>query len=199
MKLYDVARSGNCHKVRMLLAQLGLPYESVAVDLPGGESKLPPFLKLNPRGQVPVLEDAGEIIWDSQAILVYLARKQSDETWLPTAPLAMARVMQWLAVSENEILYGLARARAALLFKTPWNAAECQALGTQALALLEGHLTQREWLAASHPTIADIACYPYVALAPQADLSLGNYPAVVTWIRRIQAWPNYTGMPGMFE
>lgn len=198
MKLYDAARSGNCHKVRMLLTQLGLPYESVAVDLPGGESKLPPFLKLNPRGQVPVLEDAGEIIWDSQAILVYLARKQTDETWLPTAPLAMARVMQWLAVSENEILYGLARARAALLFKVPWNVAECQALGTQALVLLEAHLAQREWLAANHPTIADIACYPYVALAPQADLSLENHPAVVAWIRRIQAWPNYIGMPGMF-
>jgi len=199
MKLYDVAPSGNCHKVRMLLAQLGLPYESVAVDLPGGESKLPAFLKLNPRGQVPVLEDADEIIWDSQAILIYLVRKQSDEHWLPTAPLAMARVMQWLAVSENEILYGLARARAALLFKAPWNVAECRALGTQALALLESHLTQREWLAASHPTIADIACYPYVALAPQADLSLDAYPAVVAWIRRIQAWPTYIGMLGMFE
>jgi len=198
MKLYDVARSGNCHKVRMLLAQLSLPHEIVAVDLPGGETKLPAFLKLNPRGQVPVLEDAGEIIWDSQAILVYLARKQSDETWLPTAPLTMARAMQWLAVSENEILYGLARARAALHFKAPWSVADSQALGTQALILLETHLTQREWLAASHPTIADIACYPYVALAPRAGLSLDAYPAIVAWIRRIQAWPNYTGMPGMF-
>ena len=95
MKLYNLARSGNCHKVRMLLAQLGVPHELVTVDLPSGESKSPAFLKLNPRGQIPVLEDAGEIIWDSQAILVYLARSVSSETWLPTAPLAMARVMQW--------------------------------------------------------------------------------------------------------
>jgi glutathione S-transferase len=197
MKLYDLARSGNCHKIRMLLAQLNVAHELVTVDLPNGESKAAAFLKLNPRGQIPVLEDGGEIIWDSQAILVYLARRYPSEAWLPTAPLAMARVMQWLAVSENEILYGLARARAALLFKAPWNVAESQALAIQALDLLEAQLTQQDWLAASHPTIADIACYPYVALAPQAGLSLDAYPAVVAWIRRIQAWPNYVGMAGM--
>ncbi len=197
MKLYDAARSGNCHKIRMLLAQLKVPHDIVSVDLAQGGSKTPEFLRLNPRGQVPVLEDAGEIIWDSQAILIYLARKYQADAWLPTEPLAMARVMQWMAVAENEILYGIARARAAINFGAPWNVPECQALGKQALELLDAHLKQSLWLAADHPTLADIACYPYVAMAKEAGLALEDYAAVVSWIRRVQAWPGYVGMPGM--
>jgi glutathione S-transferase len=197
MKLYDVPRSGNCHKIRMLLSLLQLPHELIAVDLPGGETRSPEFLKLNPRGQVPVLEDEGQVIWDSQAILVYLARKYGGEQWLPAEPLALARAMQWLAVSENELLYGLARARAALQFKAPWNLEECQALGAKGLRLLENQLAGREWLAGQQATIADIACYPYVALTPQTGLSLDDSPSVMAWIKRIQAWPGYVGMPGM--
>lgn len=197
MKLYDAARSGNCHKVRMLLAQLAVPHELVSVGLASGGSKTPAFLQLNPRGQVPVLEDEGEIIWDSQAILIYLARKFEAEQWLPTNALSLARVMQWMAVSENEILYGIARARAAINFGAPWNVPECQALGKQALELLDAHLKSRQWLAATHPTLADIACYPYVALAKEAKLPLEDYSSVVPWIRRVQAWPGYVGMPGM--
>lgn len=197
MKLYDAARSGNCHKVRMLLAQLNLPYETVPVDLAKGGSKTADFLRINPRGQVPVLEDGADVIWDSQAILVYLARKYDSGNWLPTDAITLGRVMQWLAISENEILFGLARARSAIQFNTPWNIPESQAIGTQALELLDAHLIQHTWLAASHPTVADIACYPYIALAQQAELPLAQYTSVVAWIRRVQAWPNYLGMPGM--
>lgn len=199
MKLYDTPRSGNCHKVRMLLAQLDLTHEIVPVDLAGGENKQRAYLALNPRGQVPLLEDEGELIWDSQAILVYLARRYGDETWLPTAPLAMARVMQWLAVSENEIQYGLARARAALQWRAPWNVEECQRVGRAALDLLERQLATSAWLAADHATIADLACYPYVALAPQAGLELESFPSVRAWVGRIQALPRYAGMPNMVE
>jgi len=197
MKLYDAARSGNCHKVRMLLAQLGITYETVSLDLAAGENKTSAYLALNPRGQVPLLEDEGELIWDSQAILVYLARRYGGENWLPSAPLPMARVMQWLAVSENEIQYGLARARAALQFGAPWNVEECQRVGRVALQLLEGQLAKSEWLAADHVTIADLACYPYAALAPQSGLELAGHPAVLAWISRIQALPRYAGMPNM--
>ncbi len=197
MRLYDAARSGNCHKVRMLLAQLDLPHEIVSVDLAAGAHRTPAYLALNPRGQVPLLEDEGEVIWDSQAILVYLARRHGGEAWLPSAPLALARVMQWLAVSENEIQYGLARARAALRFGAPWDVGACQATGRAALALLEGRLAHAPWLAADHATIADLACYPYAALAPQAGLQLDGYPALRAWLGRIQALPRYVGMPDM--
>lgn len=197
MKLYDAARSGNCHKVRMLLAQLDLPHEVVSVDLAAGEHRTPAYLALNPRGQVPLLEDEGEMIWDSQAILVYLARRHGGEAWLPSAPLALARVMQWLAVSENEIQYGLARARAALRFGAPWDVGACQATGWAALKLLEGRLAHGPWLAVDHATIADLACYPYAALAPQAGLQLDDYPALRAWLGRIQTLPRYVGMPDM--
>jgi glutathione S-transferase len=197
MKLYDMELSGNCYKIRLFCALLGLSYETVPVDLLKGEHKTAAFLALNPRGQVPVLDDAGTLVWDSMAILVYLAKKHGDEQWLPTEPAPLARVMQWLAVSENEILYGLARARAVVRFNRPWDLPACQELGRSGLAILEAHLQRNLWLAADLPTLADIACYPYVALAPEGGVPLDGFPSVEKWIARMQALPGYVGMPGL--
>lgn len=197
MKLYDMELSGNCYKIRLFCALLGLHYESVPVNLLQGEHKAAAFLALNPRGQVPVLDDAGTLVWDSLAILAYLARKYGDELWLPSEPAPLARVMQWLAVSENEILYGLARARAVTRFNRPWDLPACQELGRNGLAVLEAHLLRNRWLAADHPTVADIACYPYVALAPEGGVALDGYSSVGQWIARVQALPGYVGMPGL--
>ncbi|MEW8228515.1 MAG: glutathione S-transferase N-terminal domain-containing protein, partial [Candidatus Thiodiazotropha endolucinida] len=107
LKLYDYPRSGNCYKVRLLLSMLGLDYARIDTDVLKGETLTVEFKQINPRGQVPVLLDHDLIVWDSMAILVYLARRYGDRDWLPTDPVAEARVMQWLAVSENELLYGL--------------------------------------------------------------------------------------------
>lgn len=197
MKLYDMELSGNCYKIRLLCALLGLNYESVPVSLLQGEHKAAAFLALNPRGQVPVLDDAGILVWDSLAILVYLARKYGNEQWLPTEPESLAHVMQWLAVSENELLYGLARARAVTRFNRPWDLAACQELGRGGLTVLDAHLRQNAWLATDHPTLADIACYPYVALAPEGGVELDGLPSVGQWIARVQALPGYVGMPGL--
>lgn len=197
MKLYDMELSGNCYKIRLFCALLGLTYESIPVNLVGGQHKEADFLALNPRGQVPVLDDAGTVIWDSMAILVYLAKKYGDEQWLPTEAEPMARVMQWLAVSENEILYGLARARAVVRFNRPWDLAACQEMGNSGLACMERHLQRSHWLAAGHPTVADIACYPYVALAPEGGVALDGRPCVEKWIARMQALPGYVEMPGL--
>ena len=149
------------------------------------------------RGQVPVLEDAGEIIWDSMAILVYLAQRYADSSWYPNEPLAQARVMQWLAVSENEILYGLARSRAILRFNKPFSLEESQAMGRKALELLEQQLEEHKWLTGSNPTIADIACFPYAALAREGQVDLDNYPAVLAWIGRIKELPGFIPMEGI--
>lgn len=197
MKLYDMELSGNCYKIRLFCALLGLSYETVPVDLMKREQKTAAFLALNPRGQVPVLDDAGTVVWDSLAILVYLARKYGNEQWLPTEPEPLARVMQWLAVSENEILYGLGRARAVVRFNRPWDLSGCQEMGRSGLAVLEEHLQHNVWLAADHPTLADIACYPYVALAPEGGVALDGFPFVGRWIARVQALPGYVGMPGL--
>ncbi len=199
MKLYDMELSGNCYKVRLLVSLLGIDCETSKVDRRSGENKSPEYLRLNPRGQVPVLVDSEVTVWDSQAILVYIARRYGGEDWLPLEAAAMAEVMQWLAVSENEVLFGLARARAVKLFKRPFNLDDAQALGRQGLAVIEGRLAGHDWLALERPTIADIACYPYVAVAAEGDVSLEDCPAIRAWMGRIQALPGYCGMPGIPE
>lgn len=197
MKLYDMELSGNCYKVRLQCSLLGLAYESIPVDLWQGEHKTAAFLRLNPRGQLPVLDDSGTIIWDSSAILVYLARHYGGERWLPLEAPAMAEVTQWLSLSQNEILYGLARARAAKKFSRPWDIEQCQALGKQGLAVLERRLSGHHWLAGEQATIADIACYPYVALAPEAGIELDAYPSIRAWFKRLECLPGYIAMPGI--
>ena len=109
MKLYDLELSGNSYRVRLLLSLLGRKHELVTVNLMKGEHREPWFLKLNPRGQVPTLDDDGTVVWDSMAILVYLARKYGGEKWLPLDAKEMAEVMQWLAVMPSTSRGGLFR------------------------------------------------------------------------------------------
>ena len=180
MKLYDFELSGNCYRVRLLLALLGLKHEVVTVNLMKGENREPWFLKLNPRGQVPTLDDGGTAVWDSMAILVYLARKYGGEKWLPIDPQGMAEVTQWLALMENEILYGLAKARVICKFKRPGNLEEAQLLGRKGLDVLEQRLAAHQWLALDHVTIAPIATAgtgrPIRALDSTDTLRTGAYP-----------------------
>ncbi len=197
MKLYDREVSGNSYKIRLLLALLNLKYDRVSINSAAGEQKQPWFLKINPRGQIPVLEVDGKHIWDSTAILIYLARRYGGEVWLPLDAEGMAEVAQWLAMAQNEILYGLARARAILLFGRKADLSEAQTAGRNALQVLEQHLQNHDWLALGRPTIADIACYPYVALAEQGKITLDPYPAVLSWMKRVQLLPGFVGMPGL--
>jgi glutathione S-transferase len=197
LKLYDLERSGNCYKVRLLLSLLGLPYEGIGVDLPGGEHKKPAYLAINPLGQVPVLADGGLLLRDSQAILVYLARKSGGEDWLPTDAEGLARLMQWLSFAANELLVGCARARAIIRFGRKGDLGETQAFARGTLAVLDAHLAGREWLERGRPTIADIACYPYVALAPEGGVALDGYAAIRAWIHRVEALPGYVPMSGL--
>ena len=197
MKLYDLELSGNSYRVRLLLSLLGLKHEIVPVNLMKSEQREPWFLKLNPRGQVPTLEDEGTVVWDSMAILVYLARKFGGEKWLPLDAKDMAEVMQWLAVMENETLYGLGKARVICKFKFPGNLEDAQLLGRKGLELLEQRLAAHQWLALDRVTIADIGCFPYVALAWEGEIELDRYPGVRGWIERVKSLPGFVGMPGI--
>ncbi len=194
--LYGSPASGNAYKVRLLLSLLDLEFEEIGVNLTTGENRAESFLALNPRGQIPVLTDDGITVWDSQAILVYIARRYGEE-WLPAGPVAMAQVMQWLAVSENELLFGLARARAVLHFGRDFDLASSQAYGRAGLNVLEQHLAGNEWLAAGRPTIADVACMPYPALSCMGGIPLDDRPAVRAWIDRIRALPGFIAMEGI--
>ena len=200
MKLYDFGRSGNCYKIRLFLSLLELPHETVTVNLPGGEHREPWFLRINPEACVPVLVDGDLTLQDSSAILVYLARRWADGSWLPQEPLEAARVTRWLAFEQGMMRYGLARGRSIAL-NNPIRLAgtgsleECRRIGADALALLETQLTRTAWLVGNdRPTIADVACYPYSLLAPEAGLSLEPYPAIRRWFGNIEALPGYRVM-----
>ena len=196
-KLHDLELSGNCYKVRLFSALLGLDVEIVPVDFMGGAHKTPAFLEKNPFGEIPVLEDGDFILRDSQAILVYLARKYGGETWLPTDPAGMAEVMIWLMAAENEIARGPNDARLHDKFGFPIDVAKARENAARILGLMEARLSKNEWLALDRPTIADIACMPYVALSHEGGVSLDPYPAIRAWIARIKALPGFVSMPAL--
>jgi glutathione S-transferase len=198
MKLYGFSLSGNTHKVRLLLSALRLPCEEISVDLPGGAHKRPAFLAVNPRGQVPALEDGALVLYDAQAILVYLARRyDASDTWLPSRPEELGQVMQWLSFAANEIHNGPHQARLHALLGAPVPIDFVHATARSALEVLDGQLATRDWLASNRPTVADLACFPCVALAPDGKVDLGPHAAVRRWIGRVQGLPFYVGMPGL--
>lgn len=193
MKLYAAEPSGNSYKVKILLSLFKVSHETVLLDFSKKEHKQAPFLKLNPRGEVPVIEDDGRVIWDSAACLVYIARKYGGEQWFPREPAAMAEVMQWLALAATEIQVGLQYTRRGLRMGR-WTAGtleQGQAIGRVALAALENRVQDHEWLALDHPTIAEPACFPYVETASEAQLPLDDYPGVAAWIARCKALPGW--------
>jgi glutathione S-transferase len=198
MKLYDAPPSGNCQKARMMLSFLGLDYEKVLISLPNGDQKSPEHLARHPLGKVPVLEDGDVTVWDSQAILVYLARKYDKAgTWLPSDPVNQAHVTQWLSFAAKEMWDGPATARAIPKFKRDGDHPGAQALARAAFQVLEDHLADRDWLVGAGPTIADIAVYPYTGLVWEGQVDLAPYTALTAWMRRIEALPGYTGMDGL--
>jgi glutathione S-transferase len=200
MILHGHPLSANVHKVRLLLQALQLPYEELLVDVTKGEQKQPGFLALNPRGQLPVLVDraADAVIYDAQAILVYLAERAADPAqWFGRTAVERAHVVTWLSFAANEIQQGLHRARVHFLLGVPMDIEAVQAQGRAALTILEGELARRSYLVADRPTLADLACYPAVGLAPQGGVSLEPYPAVRGWIDRLQRAPFFVPMAGL--
>lgn len=192
MKLYITKTSGNAWKVRLLLSMLKLPFETVVLDSDKKEHKAPEFLKLNPRGQVPVLVDGDQVFWDSTACLVYLARKYGGEQWLPTDAVGLAEVQQWLALSNNELHYGLQWARGKKIgIRSIGDYEEYAAYGRNGLAVLEGRLKSSQWLACGRPTIADLACYCYTSVAPEGGFDLNAHPSVAAWLKRVEALPGW--------
>lgn len=194
--LYDMERSGNCYKARLLFGLLGVEYKKHTVDLSKKEQMEPWFLAINPLHHVPVLDDAGTIIRDSNAVLVYLAAKyDAARTWYPASPAGMAEVQQWLAYANNEILNTLAAVRAIGLGLRPGNLAEAQEKASGVLSVLEASLTGRNWLVTSHSTIADVACYPYASLVSMGGMTHDAYPAIIAWFKRIEALKGYVPLP----
>jgi len=195
MKLYDVDASGNCYKVRLLASLASIALEYIPVDLSAGEHKHPPLSHLNPLGQVPVLEDGSRVIWDSQAILVYLAGTQGGLAWWPAHPQGQAEIMQWLSFAANEVQHSLCTARLIRQFGYVADHAAAQARSVTVLGVLDRHLATHEWLAIGRPSIADIAVYPYVALADEGNVDVAPYRHVQRWMTRLEALPRFLPKP----
>ncbi|HDS1736686.1 glutathione S-transferase [Pseudomonas sp. BP8] len=195
IKLYNFPKSGHAHRIELMLSLLQLPTELVFVDLAKGAHKQPDFLALNPFGQVPVIDDNGVILADSNAILVYLAKTYDEGRWLPEAPVPAAHVQRWLSVAAGPLAYGPAAARLVTVFGASFNSEEVIARAHTLLALMDSELAKSTFLVGDTPTIADVANYSYIAHAPEGNVSLEAYAHVQAWLARIEALPGFVGMP----
>lgn len=195
LTLYGLRLSGHSHRAELFLSVLGLPYRFVEVA-GSAQREAPDFRRLNPLGQIPVLTDGPAVIPDSNAILIYLAgRYAPDGDWMPGDPLGAAQVQRWLSIAAGDVRYGPALARLMVVFGAPGDRETVHAAAARILAFMDGHLTDRPYLAADRPTLADIACYSYAAHAPEGGVSLAPYPAVRAWIARVEALPGFIPMP----
>ena len=197
--LYGHEISGNSYKARLLLSLLNLEYEWIRVDLMKGEHKSPEYLAKNPFGQVPFLVDGEVQLADAQAILVYLARQYGGEKWLPLDALSPAQIIRWLSTAAGEVRQGPENARLYHLFGagTNINIERATQKSEFILTQLDQHLSDRTWLEFDHPTIADVAIYPYIALARDGKIDLDAYPQVLSWIERVKQLPGYIPMTGI--
>lgn len=191
MKLYFHPISGHAHRARLFLALIGADVDIVEVNLAKGEHKSPEYLQLDRFGQVPLLEDDGVIVADSNAIMIYAAKKFGRTDWLPEDARGAARVQRWLSVAAGLIAFGPAAARLITIFNAGFNPDEVINRAHSVLKLIDAELDGREWIAADHPTIADIALYSYIARAPEGNVDLSAYGNVNAWLRRIEALPGF--------
>jgi len=192
--LYGTPLSGHAHRVELMLRLLGLPYR--IEDGSAAIRQTPAFLALNPLGQIPVLVDGDLVLPDSNAILVYLVRRYDPAgPWYPDDPLIAAHIQRWLSIAAGEIRFGPARARVIQVFGAPGDLGAARELARQVLTFMEGELAGRSFLAHDAPTIADLACYAYVAHAPEGGVPLEPYPHVRAWLERVEAIPGFVPMP----
>jgi glutathione S-transferase len=197
IELFEFGLSGNCHKIRMMLSLLRLEYTSHAVNGAEREQKSTEYLAMNPFGQVPVLKDGNTIIRDSQAILVYLARAYGADHWFPADATQAAQVAAWLSTAANEVARGPNALRLHYKFGRVINLDEATVITNNLLAILNQHLEHHDWLATDTITIADIAIYPYIALANEGHVDLTPFLYVENWLGRIEMLSWFVAMPGI--
>ena len=195
MKLYYHPLSGHGHRARLCLSLLGVEHELVEVNLAAAAHKAPDFLKLNPFGQVPVLDDDGSIVNDSNAILVYLAKKFGRTDWLPEDAAGAAAVQRWLSVAAGQLAHGPAQARLITVFKAPFRADEVIPRAHLILRLIDDQLARNAYICGDRTTIADIALYSYVARAPEGNVALDAYANIRRWLGSIEALPGFVEFP----
>ena len=192
MRLYDYAGSCNCYKVRLLLANLGLEYERVPVDIFDGETLTDEYARINPMRTTPVLETENGCLPESNAILLYLA---ADTALLPDDPWGRAQVVRWLIYEQTDVVFMVGGLRFRLLVGR-WAPDHPEAVrrregALEVLQLLDDHLAGNDFFVGARYTIADVAIYGYSHRAEEAQLDLAPYPDLRAWFRRVEDQPGY--------
>jgi len=194
MKLYDFLPSGNCYKVRLLLAQLGIPFERVNVNILQGESRTPEFIPKNLNGRVPVLEvEPGKFLAESNAILCYLS---NGTPFLPDDPWQQAKVLQWLFFEQysHEPYIATSRYWISILGKIEEYQealAQKRQPGYTALTVMETHLQKHRFFVGDRYTIADIGLFAYTHVADEGGFDLSKFPAILSWLERVTVQPGH--------
>jgi glutathione S-transferase len=193
VRLYDYPASGNCYKVRLLLAQLERPYERVPVDIFAGDTLTDEYAAINPARTTPVLEtDDGRFLPESNAILFYLAQ---GTPFLPADPFEVAQVVRWLVYEQTDVIPTMGGLRFRLLVGrlTPEDpdAVRRKEGSLEVLRLLDDHLAEHEFFVGGDYTIADIAIYGYTHLAHEAGIEMEPYGNVRAWFERVEQQPGY--------
>lgn len=195
IKLYRNPKSGHCHRVELMLAFLGLPYETIDLDMANGAHKAPEYLKISPFGLVPAIDDGGYTLADSNAILTYLVQTYAKGShWMPSDPKDAAEVQRWLTVAADNVYAGPCAARLVKVFGTGHDHGAAVAKAHALFKVMDAHLADRDWLATDTITIADVAGYSYIAHAPEGGVDLAPYTNVRAWLDRIEAQPNFVPM-----
>jgi len=197
LTLFDYLDSGNGYKARLLMSHLGLSYRYIEVDILMGQTRTRDFLARNPNGRIPTLQlPDGEHLWESDAILWYLAE---GTDFLPDGRLLRAKVLQWMFFEQYSHEPNVATPRFIMRHlpaDDPRRAElpQRQARGREALSVMEGHLATHPWFVAGRYTIADIALYAYTHVAEDGGIALEPYPALRAWLARVRAQPGYVGL-----
>jgi len=195
IKLYAAPLSGHSHRARLMLSLLELPFEEITIDTKAREQKSPGFLSMNVFGQIPVIDDEGVVIADSNAILVYLAtRYDASRSWLPTDAVKAAEIQRWLSAAAGLLAFGPAAARMNRIMGVPCTRSEVEQRAANLFGAMDQVLGRQRFLAGDAVTIADIALYTYTAVADEGGLSLDAYPAIRPWLTRIEALPRFVPM-----
>ena len=192
---YSFPTSGHAHRVELLLRALELPFKRIDVDLGAKIQKQPDFVAMNPFGQVPVIDDNGTVIWDSTAILMYLALTYGGDIYLPREPRLMAEVVAWLGKASGPVMFGPALARRINVLNNNASKASSHAVAADLLGVMDAVLTKQKWLVGTRASVADLAMYAYIAHAPEGDIDLEPYGHVTTWLDRIENLPFFVPMP----
>ena len=193
LRLYDYGASANCYKARLLLAQLGLAYERMPIDIFDGDTLTDDYALLNPHRSTPVLQlPDGRTLVESNAILWYLA---AGTPYLPDDAFAQAEICRWLVYEQSDVMFMIGGLRFRLITGrwTPDDAeAQRRRAGAyDALAILDRHLAARPFLVGDRYSIADVAVFAYGHVAEEAGIETSAYPHFRAWLERVHAQPGF--------